>query len=275
MTQPAVPRIHLPGASRFHMPTPIIDVALNPAIFEQFINSQGVRMVHSRPVPCPFVRTISDTDHNPGCNHCYNGFIYYHPTEFIGAFMGNSLDRKFGINGTWDIDQSQIIVPVYNLQKEIMDVQYFDQILLPDAPLVRYYQRVEHNQSGLDRLHFPAVEVDFLIDSTGKRYRPGVDFVVRDGYIEWVGERPGWDAALNRGVVYSVNYYTRPTFTVMHLPHHLRLAQAQGEVGGQNVTARYPQLAICRRDFIPYDHSDKVGEPDTPEPRQGSFGPSD
>ena len=73
-------------------------------------------------------------------------------------------------------------------------------------------------------------------------------------------------AALNRGVVYSVSYYTRPTFTVMHLPHHLRLAQAQGEVGGQNVTARYPQLAICRRDFIPYDHSDKVGKPDTPEP---------
>ena len=94
MTQPAVPRIHLPGASKFHMPTPIIDVALNPAIFEQFINSQGVRMVHSRPVPCPFVRTISDTDHNPGCNHCYNGFIYYHPTEFIGALMGNSLDRQ-------------------------------------------------------------------------------------------------------------------------------------------------------------------------------------
>lgn len=259
------------------MPTPLIETTLNPAIFEQFIKAQGVRMIHSRPVPCPYVRSIANLDHDPACNQCFNGFLYYHPTEFIGAFMGNMLERKFGLNGTWDIDQCQIIVPVFNQQNEIMDVQYFDQIMLPDAPLVRYYQRVEHNQVGIDRLHFPAVTVDFLIDNSGKRYRPDVDFVVSEGKIKWTGtQRPAWDPSLDRGGIYSVNYYTRPTFTVLQLPHHLRLAQTQSPdgAGSPNVTARFPQLAVCRKDFIPFDSTDKVGEPDGPEPRDGSFGPS-
>jgi hypothetical protein len=276
MTQPKVPTIKMPGVSRIQMPTPLIETTLNPAIFEQFIKAQGVRMIHSRPVPCPYVRSLANLDHDPACPNCFNGFVYYHPTEFIGAFMGNMLERKFGLNGTWDVDQCQIIVPVYNQQNELMDVQYFDQIMLPDAPLVRYYQRVEHNQSGMDRLHFPAVTVDFLIDSAGKRYRPDVDFVISQGKIQWIGNRPGWDPTLDRGIVYSVNYYTRPTFTVLQLPHHLRLAQTMSPegVGAPNVTARFPQLAVCRKDFIPYDSTDKVGEPDTPEPREGSFGPS-
>ena len=118
--------------------------------------------------------------------------------------------------------------------------------------------------------------MDFLIDNSGKRYRPDVDFQVADGRIVWLKERPGWDPTLDRGVVYSVNYYTRPTFTVLQLPHHLRMAQTQGPdgPGSPNITARFPQLAVCRKDFIPYDSADRVGEPDTPEPRDGSFGPT-
>jgi hypothetical protein len=273
MTQPKIPKISLPGITKIQMQTPLLETTLNPAIFEQFIKAQGIRMIHSRPVPCPFVHDLYQPDHQPACNECFNGFIYYHPTEFIGAFMGNQIDRKFNMNGTWDLDQVQIIVPVYNQSGEIMDVQYFDQIILPDAPLVRYYQRVEHSQSGIDRLQFPAVTVDFLIDNTGKRYRPGVDFVVKNGRIEWVADRPEWDPVLDRGAIYSVNYYTRPVYTVLNLPHHLRMAQTQSAPGENNVAARFPQLAVCRKDFIPFDSSDSVGEPDRPEPRDGSFGP--
>lgn len=254
------------------MPTQtFIDVSLNPESFEQLISSQGIRMIHSRPVPCPFVRDLHNLDHDPACNECFNGFLYYNPVEFVGAFMGNSLDRKFNMNGTWDQDQVSIVTPVHDKNGGIVDVQYFDQIILPDAPLVRYYHRVEHSQSGIDRLHFPAVVVDFLKDNTGKIYRPDVDFVLNKGRIHWIGERPGWDPVLERGVIYSVNYYTRPQLTVVSLPHHLRLGQTQSEPGKPNKMARFPQLAICRKDFIPFDSADHTGAPDTPEPRDGSF----
>jgi hypothetical protein len=264
----------MPGVSRFQMPTPLIETTLSPEIFEQFINAQGVRMIHSRPVPCPYVHDLTQPDHQPACNQCFNGFLYYHPTEFVGAYMASNLERRFGMNGTWDLDQAQIIIPVHDLKGEILDVQYFDQILLPDAPLVRYYQRVEHSQSGIDRLQFPAVVVDFLIDNQGKRYRPDIDFVVKDGRIHWIGDQPGWDPTLDRGQIFSVNYYTRPVFTVLQLPHHLRLAQTRSEIGQPNIQARFPQLAVVRKDFIPFDQADFTGEPDRPEPRVGSFGPT-
>jgi hypothetical protein len=260
----------MPGQSIMQMPTPLINVTLSPAIFQQFIDSQGIRMIHARPVPCPNVRDLYGEDHNPACNECFNGYFYYNKTEFTGAFFGNQLERNFTESRSWDLDQANIVVPVQDTAGNILDVQYFDQIILPEFT-VRYYQRVEHSQSGLDRLQFPAVTVDFLIAKGGKIFRPGIDFIVEEGRIRWIGERPGWDASIQRGVVYSVNYYTKPHFTVLQLPHQLRVAQTQSQPGNKNIEARFPQLCVCRKDFIPFDRADKIGEPDRPEPTDGSF----
>jgi len=253
------------------MPTPLINVTLSPQIFQQFIDSQGIRMIHARPVPCPNVTDLGGETHGPSCNQCYNGFYYYAKTEFTGAFMADSLERKFTQSGTWDMDQTTIIVPTLDSKGIILDVNYFDQIILPDYS-VRYYERVEHSQSGLDRLHFPAVSVDFLIARGGETFRPGVDFVVHEGSIKWLtSNRPGYNASIQRGVIYSVNYYTRPHFTVLQLPHSLRTAQTLSSAGQPNVEARFPQLAICRKDFVPFDRFDRIGAPNTAEPSNGSF----
>jgi hypothetical protein len=272
MSQPKIPSIRMPGMSRLQMPEPLINVTLNPEIFEQLIKGQGVRMIHSRPVPCPNLREIG-AGHNPSCTRCYNGFIYYNPVEFIGALSNNTMDRKFNMNGTWDLDQAQIIIPVKDNGGSILDVQFFDQILLPDAAPVRYYQLVEHSQSGIDRLQFPAVSVDFVIDAHGKKYRPGIDVVVEEGRLRWIGERPGFNAQLGRGVIYSVNYYVRPCFTILGIPHQIRVAQTQSPdgPGSKNVQARFPMLCVVRRDFIPYDSADSVGQKDRPDPPKGSF----
>lgn len=261
----------MPGMSIGQMPSNIPNVTLNPEAFDNFIKAQGIRMRHQRPVPCPNVKDIYAPDHNPGCNECFNGFLYYGEKEFTGAFFGNDLDRQFNINGIWDLDTAMIIVPIKDSSDDLLDIQYFDQILLIDAPLVRYYQRVEHSQSGIDRLQFPASSVDFVVDASFKRYRPGIDFVIELGRIKWVGQRPGFDTVRNRGVTYSVNYYIRPVFTVIRLPHQLRIAQTQTVAGQPNVQARFPQLAVCRKDFIPFDRTDHIGEPDRPEPSDGSF----
>lgn len=274
MTMPRIPKIKMPGRSNLQMKTPLKNATLNPEAYQQLLESQGVRMFHSRPVPCPNVRSLQP-DHVPGCNICFNGFVYYDQREFIGVSMGNSLDRKFGANGTWDLDQSTIIIPVEDLKGNVMDVQYFDQIVIPDFS-VRYYQRVEHSQSGIDRLQFPAVHLDFVMDSRGKVYRIGTDVIIDQGRLKWIGNRPGYDPTLRRGVIYSVNYYTAPVLSIINLPHQLRMFQTEGPKGPgtPNVPQRFPQLAVVRKEFIPFDQADKQGAPDRPEPPSGSIGPA-
>lgn len=270
MSMPKPPGTKMPGMSAFQMRPPLLETTLNPEMFQKQITTQGVRMIHSRPVPCPYVRDVYTPDHSPACNLCYNGFVYYDQREFVGLFQGNDFSKQFGMNGTFDIDNAQIIVPVQDSKGDIMDIQYFDQLLIPDFT-VRYFQRIEHSQSGIDRAQFPVFEIDFVLDARGKRYQPGIDLVVENGRIKWISQnRPGYDAQLNRGVIYSINYYTRPVFTVIAIPHQLRMVQTRGE-DGTNVQSRFPQLAIVRKDFIPFDASDKNGPADRPDPRNGSF----
>ena len=192
---PKIPKIKMPGMSNLQMKNPIQNVTLNPEAFEEFIKSQGVRMVHSRPLPCPNVRDLYQPDHPMACNICYNGFIYYDKSNFIGAFHNNTFERQFSKVGSWDYDQAGIIIPVKDQDGNILDMQYFDQIELPDFT-VRYYQRIEHNQSGIDRPQFRAVSLDAIISHSGKRYRPGVDVIIEDGRLRWIGERPGYDTVL-------------------------------------------------------------------------------
>jgi hypothetical protein len=267
---PRPSRSPLPSNLSTQQPSGQPQIALNPQVFEELIRSHGIRMIHARPVPCPKVKDLYSGEHDPSCNECFNGFLYYGHKEFVGAFVGNTNQRQFLVNGTWDLDQAQIIIPTkYNDGSEL-DVQFFDQIILPDFT-VRYYQRVEHSQGGIDRLHFPAKEVDFIRDANGRQYEEGADFIInQSGYIEWISTtRPGYDITLDRGIIYSINYYCKPVFTAIGLPHQLRVSQSLEE--GKSVQTRFPQLVIVRKDFIPFDPSDKVGPPDRPEPRDGGL----
>jgi hypothetical protein len=247
-------------------------VALNPQAFNELIHAHGIRMIHSRPMPCPRRLDITAADHDPSCNECHNGFLYYGDREFFGVMMGNDQNRQYQMNGTWDTSTSQILVPSKYADGKPFDLQLFDQIEIPDFS-VRYYQLVEHSQMGIDKLHFPAVLVDKLIDANGREYHPGKDFFVNDkGYIQWSlgGDRPGYNLDIDRGVIYSVNYYTKASFTVISLPHQMRVTQTMLE-GGHGAQEIFPQLAVVRKDFMPHDPADKVGSSDRPEPRDGQF----
>ncbi len=268
---PKIPKLPMPGRFIGQMPHGQMQVGMNPEAFNDLIQGKGIRMIHSKPIPCPNVRDIHASDHDPSCNSCNNGFLYYGQKEFIGAFMGNDNSRQFMINGQWDLDNATIVIPTKFQDGSEIDIQLFDQIIVPDFT-VRFYQRVEHSQSGIDRLQFPATKVDVLIDATGKQYTPDVDFSVDDaGNIKWhTQNRPGYDLSINRGIVYSVNYYCRPVFTIIGLPHQLRTTQTVGK-DGKPVQERFPQTAVVRKEFVPYNSGDKIGPSDSPEPRDGSF----
>jgi len=240
-------------------------VGFNLEIFEQLIRDHGVRMVLQKPLQCPKRLDIYSPNHDPNCRNCSNGLIYYGDKEFIGVFQGNSYQKQNMIQGNWDFDQCTIIIPTAYGDGSELDVQVADQIRMPDQT-VRYFQLVEHSETGRDRLQFEAVKVDKLIDAFDQEYMQGVDFYLDQGDIVWIpdGARPGRDPRTGRGVIYTVNYYTSPVFTVISLPHQLRTTQTIKD--GKSVAERFPQLAFCRKDFLPSREADDVGLRDAGEP---------
>lgn len=270
MSMPKIPKT--PMNTQFVGMQPGINpqVAHNLQAYEALIRSHGMRMVHSRPLPCPNRKDLYTGDHDPSCPLCHNGYLYYGQREFVGAFEGNSNSRQFGANGTWDLDQASIVIPTVYSDGTTMDVQFFDQVIIPDVT-VRYYQLVEHSQTGIDRLHFPAKTIDKVVGADGTEYFPGVDVIVNEnGRLQWINSnRPGYDMSIDRGGIYSVNYYCVPVFTIISLPHQLRITQTIKD--GIAVQERFPQMAVCRKDFLPHDNVDKKGADNSAEPRDGSL----
>ena len=272
MAMPPVNKMPMPEMLYGQFPDQSPQVGMNGKAFEQLIRAHGVRMIQLRPLPCPNQRSLNGGDHDPNCNLCYNGYIYYGRTEFIGAFMGNSINKNYGLSGTWDKDGAQVIVPSKDINNNEMDFQMGDQLIMPDHT-VRFPQRVQHNQTGIDRLHFPAIDVDVIMDSSGQEYAKNVDYKVdENGMIKWLTQnRPGYDLDLNAGMVYSIAYYTRPYLSIQSMPHQLRTTQTQLP-DGTTVQERFPQLVLVQKNFIPYNDGDEVGQGSTPEPQDGSLG---
>jgi len=272
MTMPKPPNTQMPEHMYGQMPDDgVYPIGMNPVPFEKLIRSKGIRMVHQKPIPCPNQHTLNGGDHDPNCTLCYNGFVYYGQKEFIGALTGNSLNKQFGMNGTFDMDQATIVVPAKDENGNEMDFQYFDQILIPDFT-VRVYQRVQASQTGVDRLHFPATSVDMVMGSDGTIYKVGVDCVINDrGMLEWISpNRPGYNLLTDSGEIYSVNYYTKPTLTIVGMPHQLRVTQTKDK-DGKTIQNRFPQLIVVRKDFVPYQSGDVSGRKDMPEPQDGGL----
>ena len=262
-----------PGPWVFQQPDDAqVHVGLNGETFEKQINNRGILMIHAKPMPCPNVRDINSADHSPNCNLCDNGMIYYGHKECKVIFMSNSNARNFTMQGSMDTDSATMIVPTEYADGTPLDVQFYDRFICPIKDFkIRYYQRVEYSQTRKDRLHFPAVSVDLIFDGTTE-YKEGIDYCIEDGCIKWIagGNSPGYDQEIDMGKVYSINYYTQPIFSVVSLPHQLRTA-IEMDKAGQPFYKRYPQLVGVRKDFLPYNSGDTVGQADTPEPRDGGF----
>ena len=250
-----------PGNFSGQMPAGGFQVGMNPDVFQEHIQAHGILMVHQKPLLCPKRKDLYTPDHDPSCTQCQNGFIYYDARQFIGVFTGNSSQRNFGMNGTFDIEQVMITVPTTYLDGTDLQAQFYDQIAVVNDEC-RYFQLIEHSVTGRDRLHFPAIDVDKLLDSHGREFTMGIDFAIDGGDIVWLStNRPGYDITIDRGTIYSINYYTRPIFTVISLPHQFRSTQRKVDGGGQEV--RMPQTVVCRKDFIMKNPLDPTGS-DTP-----------
>lgn len=250
-------------------------VAFNVADFDQLLRDHGVKLIHFRAMRCPVGMKDLRDNRRPGHDHegCSNGYIYTDAGSVIGVFTSNSDSVKSTEAGSYDSGTASVTF-ARHYHKELSDASalrefqcaQFDRLYLDDdAVSVSYWQLFAHHASGRDRLSFPALSVEEVIDTNGARYGAS-DFTVNKGQLLWGDKQPP------DGAICSVRYTYRPFWYVSDLGHEIRIVRAIAPESGQHTTVRMPIQARLVREYL-FQTADQV-EGST-DPRQVQAAPTD
>lgn len=247
-------------STSYPMEFPSDAVSFDPDKFDELIRTQGVDMVHFRAMPCPVGMIDADDARHPNDHHtnCSNGFIYRPFGRVICSFLSNSKESRQLDLGRMDGSTVTVTFPrFYEKEREgAPDVRVqpvpFDRLYLLDDKIdVPTWERFNISDTGIDKLRFPAVTVDIVIDSDGQLYRPGTDFSVIDGKLNWLpGHSPSVDPTTKKGRVCSVWYTYRPFWYIQRMVHEVRVSQVENEWTGERQTMRFPQQMILQRELV-------------------------
>jgi hypothetical protein len=251
-------------------------VSLNPLDFDNAVATQGVKLVHWRSMRCP-VGMVDLHDGRRGEVHdhddCNNGYIYTQAGSVVSLFTGNSDEVKQADMGSVDGSVVQATFErFYDQTTEDVHVAMFDRFYLDDEKIVvPQWQVFESHITGKDRLQYPVVSVQDLMDADGKRYQQGTDFDVVGGFIVWTSNnRPRFDPVRKRGIICSVRYLYRPFYICSRLLHQTRVAQVNGAL------VRMPHGAVLQREYVFQNANREEGSEDprqAPAPREDVWGP--
>jgi len=239
----------------FSIEIPSNDYSFDIAAFDDLVRSHGVTFEHWRAMRCPMgvvdkfdSRRTDHQDHN-----CSNGFLYYKAGTVTASFTGNSKDKKQADLGLLDGSTVQVTLPrFYDDQPDKqVTVSPFDRFYIVNLnATVVNFQLVEAHITGIDRLSFPAVEVDYIVDANGKRYTPE-DYRIQNGAIHWVGrDRPGFDPVTGKGTVYSIRYGYVPFWICSRLLHEIRVSQNDNPYTGERTLQRMPYSILLQREIV-------------------------
>jgi hypothetical protein len=261
----------------FQMQIPPDAVSFDADAFDGFIRNNGVEMIHYRSMRCPVGMIDADDamrrphEHHQGCS---NGFVYTQAGTVTCSFLGNTKDSKFQDYGRLDGSTVQATFPRTYDDKPSVPVQMcqFDRLYLKEESItvVNWHTFAAHI-TGIDRLQFPIVHVQDIMDANGNRYTEGLDFAVRGGQINWTdGHGPA------AGTVCSVRYSYRPFWYVNRMIHEVRVAQTEDEYGNRELTRMQQQAQLQREYWFEKEQRDAEAPPSPRQkqgPAEGSFGP--
>jgi hypothetical protein len=234
---------------------PYEKITLDDAALQSFIKDSGPVFLHYKAIPCPIGKIEKMSIRSPHSEHneCSNGFIYELAGEFKAPFTSNAAQLQLTDLGILDGSTAIVTIPQHydNNGKQIY-INTYDKLYIKDnVVLSTFSEEVECSITGFDKLTFPVVDVEFLIDSKGKRYEKDAHFSVVNGGISWLtDDRPGFDVSINKGVVYSIRYLYVPFYYVSRLLHEIRII-AVANLDGSLTYRRGPyQISIVREKFF-------------------------
>jgi hypothetical protein len=240
--------------------------------FNDDIRNSGVAFVHYACLPCPVGRiSKNDTLNKPHEDHsgCQNGHIYYKVGIVTALFTGNTKSPRYTEGETIQGSSAQMTTPThYDDQPDRpVIVSVWDRFQFCEPPFqVMHFEQIDHSETGNDRLKFPAVKVEALIDNRGVSYQHGKDYCIDQfGDLNWVkgpgAASPGIDPDTGFGRLYSIRYLYNPFYYVSNLGHETRVLPVMGPNGKKQVHQAPRQFTVERENT--YRMADN--NPETPK----------
>lgn len=272
--------------SKYQFSFPSQSISFDPDAFNEFLNLQGVRLVHYKSLRCPVGLTDVDDNRRPHDDHsgCSNGFIYYKAGVVTAGMQGNGNQQHSSDMGLMESSYITATLPqYYDETEDPIVVAPFDRFFLEEQEhdariVVPTWHLQVCSQSRLDKLYFPAVSVEKLVDFRGVEYFENIDFCIENGLIKWTANNwPGYQTDTGRGAVYSIRYNYRPYWYVSRILHEIRVAQVDTIDG--RLIKRMPQQILLAREYTFTNESADPNAKDsnslrqTPSPADGGFGP--
>lgn len=239
-------------------PAQLEQISFNLKKQDQFIQSHGVSLEHYRAIPSPIgLKDRGEYRRSDSLDTISsNGFIYKKCGTFTAVMLGNNKRNNDIEAGVFDYSTARITLPRFYDSETGEEIQIHlapgDRIYVKDLEVhVVNYQRVEYNPNGMDFLQYPALCVEFLIDSRGIEYKEGVDFkIAKNGCIDWIngGRNPGIDPDTGAGRVYSVRYRYNAHWYIASLINEVRIGNVTEN--GVRKPSRMPYHAMIQREYV-------------------------
>lgn len=260
---------------------PSTAVSFDPEAFNEFLNVQGVRLIHWKALRCPVGMTDVDDNRRPHEDHqgCSNGYIYFRAGCVTAGIQGNGNDQM--TNDLGFIENSYITASLpqyYDNTTDPITVAKFDRFYLDESePEARIHVPTWHlqtaHESRVDKLNYPATKVEKLVDYRGIEYVEGTDFCLQEGQIRWhTNKWPGYQVDVKRGAIYSVRYHYRPYWYCARMLHEIRVAQVETMDG--RVLKRMPQQILLGREYT-YTNESADSEAKNPDSTRQTSSPND
>lgn len=193
---------------------------------DNLVRSKGFKAVHwrhalvaTRETPQAGVFLDEPTD--------IPGYNLYDPRPFYIAVQQLNWQDQYiiqGVHGSHAI--STVNYTTYyeadNSEKERVYLRKNDIITIDNEVTVLTQELFEYKPNGPQRLKFPILEIDYLVDGRNNRYEQGIDFEIVNHMIQWTKNKPSWDSGKGRGETLSVVYWTKPYFSVLATPRVFR-----------------------------------------------------
>lgn len=244
-------KVNQPGWSQKHSYIKKVDISetdkklsANPQEYDRLIRQQGVPIKIYRSMFCPNVKEIDTADHQIDCPLCNgSGIIDVKPYESWAYFHSNSFYSQDNPQGRHD---GNVVMASFLSGVEL---QYFTLIEL-DIPDV-FYERIKRQEGNLDILKYKALQINAIVDSSGKEYHEGNDFDLnQDGNVKWkVGKGP------SKNTIYSIHYHAKIQFRATKAIHknrfmNVKRASDQVEIIKVNEAWEMTKEYLIRREDV-------------------------
>jgi hypothetical protein len=219
-------------------------LSANPDEYDRLVKNQGIPVRIYRSMFCPNVKNDKET-HQVDCKICGgSGIIDVNPYESWAYFHSNSFYSQDNPEGRMDGN----VIMVSFLSG--IELQYLTLIEL-DIPDV-FYERIKKQEGNLDILKYKALQVNALVDSSGRQYYEGNDFDLnQDGNIKWkVGKGP------LKNTIYSIHYHSKIQFRTtkaIHKNRFLNVKRAADQVEIVKVNEAWEctkEYLVTRKDIL-------------------------